>query len=79
MDFCNQKETITKMNDIEIKQVKLEDVEQLQTISKQTFYETFSSFNTEENMNAYLEKNINVNKAHERIEQSKFFFLFCLT
>ena len=43
------------MNNIEITRVTLNDLDQLQKIGRQTFYETFSSGNTEENMNKYLE------------------------
>lgn len=39
---------------MEIRRVNLNEVEQLQEISKQTFEETFSSANSPENMNIYL-------------------------
>lgn len=38
-----------------IKQVSINEIEQLQQISRLTFTETFSSENSEENMSAYLE------------------------
>ena len=43
------------MENIEIKKVTLNDLSQLQNIGRQTFYETFSAGNTEENMAKYLE------------------------
>ena len=43
------------MESITIKKVTLNDIDELQKISRQTFYETFASGNTEENMKQYLE------------------------
>lgn len=43
------------METIEIKKVTLSDIEDLQKIGKQTFFETFAESNTPENMNKYLE------------------------
>lgn len=37
-----------------IRKVTLNDIDQLKKIGKQTFAETFSSDNSEENMNEYL-------------------------
>lgn len=45
------------MENIEIIKVGLSHLEELQKIGKQTFFETFSSTNTEEDMQEYLEKN----------------------
>ncbi|WP_299275162.1 GNAT family N-acetyltransferase [uncultured Psychroserpens sp.] len=42
------------MNDINIRKITLSDIDQLQNIGKQTFAETFSSGNSEANMNDYL-------------------------
>lgn len=50
------------MNKVEIKKIGLADIEPLQTISKQTFLETFSDGNTEENMQLYLEEGFTVDK-----------------
>ena len=44
------------MDTITIKRVSLGDIARLQKIGRQTFYETFSEVNTEENMNKYLEE-----------------------
>lgn len=43
------------MTRIDIKKATLSDIDQLQRIGRQTFYETFSGGNTEENMNTYLD------------------------
>jgi hypothetical protein len=42
------------MDNIEITRADQKDIDQLQQVSRQTFYETFSASNTEENMNKYL-------------------------
>lgn len=42
------------MKEIEIRRVVFDEIDQIQKISKQTFYETFSRVNTEENMAKYL-------------------------
>jgi hypothetical protein len=43
------------MLNVKIKKVTINDLESLQKIGRQTFYETFSADNTEENMVKYLE------------------------
>ncbi len=43
------------MEHMDIKRVTENDIDQLQKIGKQTFFETFSASNTEENMKNYLE------------------------
>ena len=42
------------MEGIHIKKVTLDEIDQLQNIGRQTFTETFSAGNTEENMKKYL-------------------------
>jgi diamine N-acetyltransferase len=42
------------MNDVTLRQADLPDAERLVELAKQTYYETFSSVNTPENMQAYL-------------------------
>jgi len=44
------------MNTFQITKIGIEEAQQLQKIGKQTFYETFSKNNTEENMQSYLDK-----------------------
>ena len=46
------------MDSVTIRKVTISDLEQLQVISKQTFYETFSPVNTEENMRKYIEEDL---------------------
>ena len=50
------------MENIDIKRVTLNDIDQLQKISRQTFSETFSAGNTEENMKKYLEEVFSMEK-----------------
>ncbi len=48
------------MEAIEINKVTINDVAQLQKISRQTFFETYSALNTEENMTKYLQENFSI-------------------
>jgi len=50
------------MTNFAIKKVKLADINQLQKIGRQTFYETFSKGNTEENMKNYLDESFSSQK-----------------
>jgi len=58
------------MESITIKKVTLNDIEQLQNIGKQTFYETFSGANTEENMTKYLEEGFSTEKLVDELNNS---------
>ena len=64
------------MTAIKIKKVTLADIVQLQEIGRQTFAETFSSTNTEENMKAYLEKGFSNAKLSAELDNpnSEFYF-----
>ena len=64
------------MEDIEVKQVTLNDIEQLQKIGRKTFYETFSAGNTEENMKKYLEEGFSEAKLTGELSNpnSEFYF-----
>lgn len=50
------------METIRIERVTLNEIEQLQQIGRQTFSETFSSGNTEENMATYLREGFSIEK-----------------
>src|SRR6478735_1542970 len=50
------------MENISIQKVTSNDIEQLQKISRQTFYETFAAGNTAENMAKYLEEDFSIEK-----------------
>lgn len=64
------------MEEIEVKQVTLNDIEQLQEIGRKTFYETFSAGNTEENMKKYLEEGFSKEKLTTELSNpsSQFYF-----
>lgn len=72
----NDNYTLSRMGKIEIKKVILNDVGQLQKISRKTFVETFSAENTEEDMAKYLENNLSVEKLTSELndENSQFYF-----
>lgn len=64
------------MENIIIQRVTLKDIQQLQKIGRQTFYETFSESNTEENMNKYLADGFSKEKLTEELnnKSSEFYF-----
>lgn len=61
---------------IKIKSVTLNDIARLQTISKQTFYETFSEVNTEKNMQKYLDESFSSEKLTSEINNKNSAFYF---
>lgn len=64
------------MTDINIKKVTLDNIDQLQKIGRQTFFETFASENTEENMKNYLDEGFSVAKLTAQLNDynSEFYF-----
>ena len=64
------------MNTIEIVKVTAHDIEKLQKIGRQTFHETFSDSNSEENMKIYLEEGFSESKLRDELtdENSEFYF-----
>ncbi len=64
------------MDKIEVKKVGVTDIEQLQIISKQTFFETFADRNSEENMQKYLDEGFTVDKLITELSNpnSEFYF-----
>lgn len=64
------------MKDINVKRVTLNDLKQLQKIGKQTFYETFSAANTEENMNKYLAEEFTDEKLTAELNDQNAEFYF---
>jgi ribosomal protein S18 acetylase RimI-like enzyme len=61
---------------IDIKKVTLDDIDQLQKISRQTFYETFSGGNTEENMEIYLVEGFSIEKLTAELKDKNVEFYF---
>lgn len=66
------------MESIEIERVTLAHIEQLQQISLQTFIETFSEINTEENMTKYLDESFNISRLTTEIQNMNSEFYFAL-
>ena len=64
------------MTNIEIKSVTLNDVVQLQKISRQTFHETFSAGNTEEDMKKYLDEEFTADKLIAELQDPNAEFYF---
>jgi ribosomal protein S18 acetylase RimI-like enzyme len=64
------------MKNIEVKKVTLMDILQLQKIGRQTFYETFSAGNTEENMKKYLEEGFSMEKLTAELKDKNAEFYF---
>lgn len=64
------------MESIIIKRVSPNDINELQKISKQTFKETFSARNTEENMTKYLDEVFSLDKLTSELNSinSEFYF-----
>jgi len=48
------------MDYIVIRKIKLAHISELQTISRQTFVETFADQNTADDMQTYLENNLSI-------------------
>ena len=64
------------MDKIEINKVSLSDIDELQTISRQTFLETFADENTESDMEKYLDENLSIEKLTSEliVPESEFYF-----
>lgn len=64
------------MEKIELEKIGINDCNQLQKISKQTFFETFSTSNSEENMQNYIAERFSSDKLYNELsdENSEFYF-----
>ena len=64
------------MYDIEIIKVKLADITDLQSIGRQTFFESFADQNTAEDMQKYLDNNLSIDKLKNELadKNSEFYF-----
>lgn len=61
---------------ISIIKITTEDVKALQSISRQTFYETFAESNSEKNMRHYLEDNLSIEKLTSELSNKNAEFYF---
>lgn len=66
------------MANVEIKKVNFNDIDQLQKIGRQTFYETFYAGNTEDNMKKYLEEDFSFEKLTNEINDTNSEFYFAV-
>jgi ribosomal protein S18 acetylase RimI-like enzyme len=66
------------MQQITIQKTTLQDLDQLQKIGRQTFYETFSAGNTEENMLKYLEEGFSTDKLRAELTDENAAFYFAM-
>ncbi|GEO04433.1 N-acetyltransferase [Adhaeribacter aerolatus] len=64
------------MQNINIKKASLNDIDQLQKISRQTFSETFSAGNTAEDMHKYLEEEFSVERLTAELNNTNSQFYF---
>jgi diamine N-acetyltransferase len=64
---------------LSIRKASINDIEELQSIAKQTFSETFSSGNTEENLRKYLEEGFSKEKLTAELTDSNSEFYFALS
>lgn len=62
------------MSSIIINKAFLEDLETIQTIGKETFFETFAGSNSKEEMDLYIEKSFNKEKLTNEISNPDSFF-----
>lgn len=67
------------MNDLKITKATIDDVSTLQSIGKQTFFETFADVNSEENMKKYLDESFATEKLSAELKNpSSYFYLAVL-
>ena len=64
------------MGNTNIVSVTLNDIDQLQQIGRQTFFETFSAENTEENINTYLKEGFSLEKLTDELNDKNAEFYF---
>lgn len=67
------------MQEIIIQRIGTENVEQLQKIAEQTFFDTFSQHNTAENMTQYMATGFTIDKLTAEIENNNSEFYFALS
>lgn len=66
------------MENILLRKVTLDDIDQLQKIGRQTFFETFAESNSEENMKEYLDNGFSAEKLHSELTNTNSEFYFAL-
>mgnify|MGYP006175914771 FL=1 len=66
------------MQNISIAKAELQDIEKLQKIGRQTFFETFSESNSEENMQKYLDEGFSIEKLTTELTDTNAEFYFAV-
>ena len=66
------------MQNIFIIEAELQDIEKLQKIGRQTFFETFSESNSEENMQKYLDEGFSIEKLTTELTNTNAEFYFAV-
>ena len=66
------------MQNISIIKAELQDIEKLQKIGRQTFFETFSESNSEENMQKYLDGGFSIEKLTTELTDTNAEFYFAV-
>ena len=66
------------MENVEIIRASIKQIDKLQKIGHQTFYETFSSENTEEDMMKYLNDQFSTNKLKSQLTDNNSEFYFAM-
>jgi diamine N-acetyltransferase len=66
------------MTNIEIRELTIDDILELQKISRQTFHETFAALNSEENMAKYLEEELSIEKLTAELNNTNSAFYFAV-
>lgn len=68
--------TTNKMQRIKIRKITIKDINELQKIGKLTFAETFSSDNSEEDMQQYLDERFSIEKMTAELNDKNAMFYF---
>jgi ribosomal protein S18 acetylase RimI-like enzyme len=77
-DNLIQRKRKSKMTDINIQKVSIDNIDQLQKIGRQTFFETFATGNTEENMIKYLDEGFSITKLTTELNDNNAEFYFAI-
>lgn len=64
------------MIDINIQKITTDNIDQLQKLSRQTFFESFSPGNTEENIQKYLDEVFSINRLTDELNDNNAAFYF---
>ncbi len=67
---------MNKIKSIDIEPIGIDQLHELQAISRQTFVDTFAKDNTEENMQLYLEEGLSLTKLSEELHEPNTSFYF---